>query len=65
MSEDQRKSTDESYEEYFKKREDFMEVDPEMQMRSELIKISEQEMDKIDFEAKGLSEGSVSCNPGS
>ncbi len=56
MSEDQRKSTDESYEEYFKKREDFMEIDPGMQMRSELIKISEQEMDKIDFEAKGLSE---------
>ncbi len=56
MSEDQRKTTDELYEEYLDKSMGFYELDPELQMRDELHRIIGQEENKIQAEFYEMKE---------
>ena len=56
MSEDQRKTTDELYEEYLDKSMGFYELDPELQMRDELKRIIGQEENKIQAEFYEMKE---------
>ncbi len=56
MSEDQRKTTDELYEEYLDKSMGFYELDPELQMRDELHRIIGEEENKIQAEFYEMKE---------